>query len=103
MGLDIRWPMGLLLLLLGAILAERADGTGDRRPSTGLLIVSPTWPLGFWDPWDRYSALRRHQPIATIGHCMLVYDLDKMGAGQPFKWPPIPAEEPANPDQELRD
>jgi 4-amino-4-deoxy-L-arabinose transferase-like glycosyltransferase len=46
-------------------------------PTTGLLIVSPTWVVGLYD-WigPNYTFLRGRDPVAIIGDTMLVYDLD---------------------------
>ena len=49
----------------------------DPAPSTGLLVISPVWVAGAYGH-DRYSFLRRRSPDAVIGHCMLVYDLDRL-------------------------
>ena len=46
-------------------------------PAHGLIIASPVWVAGPYDPRGRYAALRALQPIDVIGHSMLVYDLDE--------------------------
>jgi hypothetical protein len=49
-------------------------------PRSGIMIISPNWVDGIFDWFDSYRALRSQQPIAVIGHSMLVYDLDRMHA-----------------------
>lgn len=46
-------------------------------PSSGLLIASPVWVAGPFDPGGRYAALRTLKPVDVIGDSMLVYDLDR--------------------------
>lgn len=57
-------------------LDHRALWLGDDPPHHGLLIVSPVLEWGAYAPPERYAAMRNTQPIAIIGHCMRVYDLD---------------------------
>lgn len=57
-------------------------------PGRGILIVSPVWVAGVYDRQDRYAALRRIEPTDTIGHSMLVYDLDRLNQGRRFRWRP---------------
>ena len=59
---------------------------GDRLPREGLLVISPLEEVGTYDQRDTYAALRPYAPDETIGHCMLVYDLDRLGRGAPFTW-----------------
>jgi len=47
-------------------------------PSEGILIVSPAWIAGLYDRQTDYAALRYVRPIDTIGHSLLVYDLDAL-------------------------
>ncbi|HWB52722.1 MAG TPA: glycosyltransferase family 39 protein [Tepidisphaeraceae bacterium] len=56
------------------------------EPRHGLLIICPVWVAGYWDPMDTYGYLRTQNPIAIIGHSMLVYDLDHLS-----KAPKMPA------------
>jgi hypothetical protein len=58
----------------------------DPRPQTGLLIVSTALLAGVYDPADTYGVFRSVRPDETIGHSMLVYDLDRLGGGKPFSW-----------------
>ncbi|MDR3634913.1 MAG: hypothetical protein P4L84_14005 [Isosphaeraceae bacterium] len=60
----------------------------DPPPTDGLLIISPVQEAGVYDARDAYAALRSEEPIAMIGHSMLVYDLDALGRGKPFEWTP---------------
>jgi hypothetical protein len=46
-------------------------------PESGLLIASPVWVAGPFDPSGRYAALRALTPIEVIGDSMLVFDLDR--------------------------
>jgi hypothetical protein len=46
-------------------------------PRGGLLIASPVWVAGPFDPAGRYAALRTLTPVDVIGDSMLVYDLDR--------------------------
>jgi hypothetical protein len=58
----------------------------DPPPTRGLLIISGVQEASPYDPRDVYTTLWPHEPEAVIGHCMLVYDLDKLGGGSPFRW-----------------
>jgi hypothetical protein len=49
-------------------------------PGRGLLIASPVWVAGPYDPGGAYASLRDRRPYAVIGHSLLVYDLDHSGA-----------------------
>ena len=51
-------------------------------PTSGLLIASPVWVAGPFDPAGRYAALRTMTPVDVIGDSMLVYDLDRAGPGK---------------------
>ena len=51
----------------------------ESPPKHGILIICPVWVAGYWDPGDAYGFLRVYQPMAIIGHSMLVYDLDHLG------------------------
>jgi len=46
-------------------------------PSRGLVIASPVWVAGPYDPGGAYAPLRGRRPVAIIGHSLLVYDLDR--------------------------
>jgi hypothetical protein len=58
------------------------------RPTEGLLLISPVRLAGVYEPADPYAALRPHEPDAVIGNSILVFDLDRLGQGKPFCWPP---------------
>lgn len=58
------------------------------RPTEGLLLISPVRLTGVYEPADPYAALRSHEPDAVIGNSILVFDLDRIGQGKPFRWPP---------------
>jgi hypothetical protein len=51
-------------------------GRDDGMPKTGLLVISPVHVAGVYNSKDQFAALRSREPIAVIGHCMLVFDLD---------------------------
>jgi hypothetical protein len=51
---------------------------GEDPPHHGLLILSPVLEWGAYAPAERYAEIRRQAPIAIIGHCMRVYDLDEI-------------------------
>ena len=59
-------------------LDHRAIWMGLDPPHHGLLIVSPVLEWGAYAPAERYAAMRNTKPIAIIGHCMRVYDLDEI-------------------------
>lgn len=69
-------------------LGDRVQEYTDRDPppTTGLLIISPVQEAGVYDKREAYAALQPREPIAVIGHSMLVYDLDALGGGKPFDW-----------------
>ncbi len=46
-------------------------------PPRGLVIASPVWVAGPYDPDGTYASLRTMTPVDVIGHSMLVYDLDR--------------------------
>ena len=52
---------------------------GKAAPTSGLLIISPIWVCGVYDidHWRPYEFLRERTPVAMIGDCTLVYDLDQ--------------------------
>jgi hypothetical protein len=54
----------------------RVKWIGDALPDHGILIVSPVMMWGAYAPPERFAALRDRKPIAIIGHCIRVYDLD---------------------------
>jgi hypothetical protein len=60
-------------------LDERVDlmSRSQAPPKSGLLIISPVWVAGVYhEPGENpYSFLQSRQPLAIIGHSMLVYDL----------------------------
>ena len=62
------------------------------RPTDGLLLISPVRLAGAYELGDPYAALRSHEPDAVIGNSILVFDLDRLGRGSPFLWPPQRAE-----------
>jgi len=51
---------------------------GKAAPTDGLLIISPIWVCGVYDIdyFRPYDFLRAREPVAMIGECTLVYDLD---------------------------
>jgi hypothetical protein len=51
----------------------------DPSPARGLLIISPVHEAGTYNPAPHYAMLRAREPDAMIGHCWLVYDLDRPG------------------------
>ncbi len=59
-----------------------------RRPTTGLLLISPVRLAGVYEDSDPFAALRPFEPDAVIGHSMLVFDLDRLGGDASFRWPP---------------
>ena len=61
------------------------------RPTDGLLLISPVRLAGAYELGDPYAALRSHEPDAVIGNSILVFDLDRLGRGVPFRWPPLRA------------
>jgi hypothetical protein len=63
-------------------LGDRAVRLGEYEPlpTRGLLIISPVHEAGTYNPSPEYAALRAREPDAVIGHCWLVYDLDRPGA-----------------------
>ena len=68
-------------------------------PTSGILIISPTWLVSAYTPGDLYENLRLREPIDVIAGAMLVYDLD-----QPL--PPgttLPATKPARRRPKARD
>jgi hypothetical protein len=81
---DVGHYLGDRVILLGA---------DDPPPTGGLLIISPVYEAGLYDKRQVYAELRSREPVAVIGHCMQVYDLDRLGAGEPFVWklavPPV--------------
>jgi hypothetical protein len=60
-----------------------------QRPTTGLLVVSPVRVVGAYDLYDSFADLRSVQPVAMIGHCDLVYDMDALIA-HGFRWSKLP-------------
>ena len=58
------------------------------RPTGGLLLISPVRLAGAYEDSDPYAALRSHDPDDVIGNSILVFDLDRLGRGSPFRWPP---------------
>jgi hypothetical protein len=47
-------------------------------PSSGVLIISPAWVAGLYGRTQGTARLRAVEPTDTIGHCLLVYDLDAL-------------------------
>ena len=70
-----RNPHGVAHYLGGKVVNLSDD---DPPPAGGVLILSPVWLAGTYDPKDRYRYLRARTPDAVIGRCMLVYDLDAL-------------------------
>jgi hypothetical protein len=50
----------------------------DPPPAGGVLVISPVWVAGAYGD-DRWAFLREREPDDVIGHCLLVYDLDRPG------------------------
>jgi hypothetical protein len=65
------------------------------QPTSGWLLISPVRLVGVYEERDRYAALRDLEPDAVIGHSILVFDLDRLGGGAPFRWPPAEHERAA--------
>ncbi len=72
---------------LGDRVRQVDRGRGADAPRDGLLIVSPVYLVGLYDKTDRYRWLRDAErthpaakPVAVIGHCLRVYDLDRLRA-----------------------
>jgi hypothetical protein len=66
---------------------KQIDLSSDQpSPRSGLLILSPVCETGQYDSQDRFAWLRQAErrgqvrPIAIIGHCMRVFDLDRVAA-----------------------
>jgi hypothetical protein len=58
-------------------------------PTRGLLILSPVFEAAAYNASKTrvfYDTLAPLEPDAIIGHSLLVYDLDRLGAGRPFRW-----------------
>jgi hypothetical protein len=74
---------------LGPRVREIDQEVDTPLPHGGLLIVSPVHETGQYDPSDRFGWLRRAEqqgapgayPIAIIGHCLRVYDLEQLARG----------------------
>jgi hypothetical protein len=49
-------------------------------PTSGLLITCPSWLGGTYRRFDVYAQLRDVDPTDTIGHALLVYDLDALNS-----------------------
>jgi hypothetical protein len=49
-------------------------------PDHGILIVSAVEMSGLYQGYGPASSLARHRPDDTIGHCLLVYDLDRLAS-----------------------
>jgi 4-amino-4-deoxy-L-arabinose transferase-like glycosyltransferase len=49
-------------------------------PTKGLLITCPSWLGGTYRRFDVYAHLREVDPVDTIGHALLVYDLDALNS-----------------------
>jgi hypothetical protein len=47
-------------------------------PRHGILVVSPVSITAQFDRSDRFAKLRNIPPEQVVGHCLLVYDLDKL-------------------------
>jgi chromate transport protein ChrA len=60
-----------------------------QRPRNGLLVISPVRVVGAYDLYDTFGDLRRVEPVAVIGHCALVYDMDAL-MSHGFHWSKTP-------------
>jgi len=49
--------------------------------------ISPCLVVDNYYTEEPYAALKDREPIAVIGHSMLVFDLDQLGHGENFNWP----------------
>jgi len=58
------------------------------RPTSGLLLISVVRLAGAYERHDPYAALRCYEPDDVIANSMFVFDLDRLGRGSPFRWPP---------------
>jgi hypothetical protein len=59
------------------------EDTGPSRvPNHGILILSPIWVSGQYDPNHVFAGFQDIEPEEVIGHSLLVYDLDKLNATQ---------------------
>jgi hypothetical protein len=54
----------------------------DPLPTSGLLIISMVHEGGAYAEHSPYAVLREVNPLAVIGHSMLVYDLDAVAHSQ---------------------
>jgi hypothetical protein len=55
-----------------------ADPVVGLAPDHGVLVLSPVELTGQYDCSDRFAHLRGIPPDQVIGHCLLVYDLDRL-------------------------
>jgi len=57
-------------------LGRRVKWVDEKAPEHGLLIVSPVMIWGAYALPERFEKFRERRPVAIIGHCIRVYDLD---------------------------
>jgi hypothetical protein len=53
-----------------------------RMPTHGMMVLSPIWLTAQYDPARVFESFKGIPPQQVIGHCLLVYDLDKIN--RPF-------------------
>jgi hypothetical protein len=68
---------------LGDLSIECRD-ENDPIPADGILIVSPVFVAGPYDPKGNYEALRGAEPDGVIGHSLLVFDIDRLNRKKPL-------------------
>ena len=68
-------------------------GMQTEKPTHGWLIISAVYEPGAHRHDLSYQVLRKYPPTATIGHCILVYALNKISNGKGFDWGEPPAED----------
>jgi len=63
-------------------LSIECRGENDPIPADGILIVSPVFVAGPYDPGGNYAALQGVEPDDVIGHSLLVFDIDRWNRGR---------------------
>ena len=67
------------LLQFDRAIGARGVKSGTPLPDSGTLIISPTNVAGIWERGNpRFRPLWKMEPIDTIGHSVLVYDLSRL-------------------------
>jgi hypothetical protein len=62
-------------------LSGEVKWVADGPPNHGLLLLSPVMIWGGYVPQERFAKMRDREPMAIIGHCIRVYDLDEQEQG----------------------